>query len=295
MGVEKRAYVSIMNDVRCGGCGQHLNMQKAIQQSLTRSKSQIPNPLFRNTPSHSQLSFHHHSSFTPDPMGCCISAGGHRPAVEPGSPPSMKEEEVEETVKEVLMETVPAVIANEDKGNGGVGIKEGNLAREAGSTPEIHLHSEIVSEVSEASEICSNAESYSNAAAAAEEEEDDGVVDQRPPAKKRRAPGGGRGRGQGRRALERRGQVAPLRSVPGRAPTPAMEPRSVTLFDSSRRVEGGEGSERRSRSPPPVRRGVEEQKSGSTREAGNDVVSMEEALAESLENPIVSLECFIFL
>lgn len=248
-------------------------------------------------------------------MGCCLSAGDHHSETEqrcsidgapPASPPCALEEE---TVKEVLLET--PVVPKADERIKGMSPANREWKVEVGSTPVIHGNSdpprkddeEIVSEVSEMSEMCSYSESFSNATAQEKKDDDeDGVVNQRPPPRKRRAHTGGRGRGErvaarraGAPSPERRGQVAPLRPVRGKPM--AAQPRNVA-DENGRRRDLGEGSGRRSRSPVrraevDAQRNASDVKTPATGEPSNDVVSAEEA--ESLENPVVSLECFIFL
>ncbi|KAK6142535.1 hypothetical protein DH2020_022883 [Rehmannia glutinosa] len=268
-------------------------------------------------------------------MGCCLSTRNHRLETDsrggapPTSPPPVLEEE---TVKEVLLET--PIVVPKDVGEKIRGVPPGNQGWkvEAGSTaviscdldPPRKADEEIVSEISEISEMCSYSESFSNATAQEKkDDDDDGVVNQRPPPMRtRRGISGGRGRGRGRgerviarRAAapspEKRGQVAPLRPVRGRPM--AGQPRNVAE-ENGRRRETGEDSGRRSRSPVrPGEVGVRRnEKSAAIEESRNavvpvaegeslekpveppnDVVPVEEA--ESLENPVVSLECFIFL
>ncbi|KAI3465716.1 hypothetical protein Pfo_022379 [Paulownia fortunei] len=248
-------------------------------------------------------------------MGCCLSTGDHHPetdsrgAAPPTSPPAVLEEE---TVKEVLLET-PVVVPKVDERIKGMPRGDQEWKVEVGRTGVIHgdpdpprkANEEIVSEVSEVSEMCSYSESFSNATAQEkkdEDEDEDGVVNQRPPLRKRRGPTGGRGRGErviARRTAppspEKRGQVGPLRPVRGRPM--AGQPRNVAE-ENGRRREPGEGSGRQSRSPVRcgevgARRNASDEKSVATGEPPNDVAPAEEA--ESLENPVVSLECFIFL
>ncbi|KAK4420474.1 hypothetical protein Salat_1997800 [Sesamum alatum] len=240
-------------------------------------------------------------------MGCCLSTGDRRHSdaenrAPPRSPPAAPEEE---TVKEVLLETT--VAPKVDDRIKGTPLGDQEVKVEAGPKAVIHGNpdppgkpdEEIVCEVSEVSEMCSYSESFSNATAQEKRDDDeDGVVNQRPPTRKRRVPAGGRGRVVARRAAaapspEKRGQVAPLRPVRGRAM--AGQPRNVAE-ENGRRRDPGEGSGRKSpvrRVDEGARRNVGDEKSVATPEHPNDVVAAEEA--ESLENPVVSLECFIFL
>ncbi|KAH6795468.1 hypothetical protein C2S51_036454 [Perilla frutescens var. frutescens] len=250
-------------------------------------------------------------------MGCCLSArdrnteAEHRRSIDgepPTSPPGIIEVE---TVKEVLLET-PVVAKADDKIRA---MPPGNQEWKAEARPAAvingHLDAprkddgDIVSEVSEISEMCSYSESLSTTAALEKSADvDDGVVDQRPPPRKRRAHGGGRGMGDrvvARRTAapspEKRGQVAPLRPVRGRPVAP--QPRNGAEENgNAKRKDPVEGSGRKSRSPvrreevaPP--RNESDQKTPAPVEPRNDVVPADEV--ESLENPVVSLECFIFL
>ncbi|KAL2252170.1 uncharacterized protein LOC105167352 [Sesamum indicum] len=246
-------------------------------------------------------------------MGCCLSTGDRHPEAEnrrscggarPRSPPAAPEEEA---VKEVLLETT--VAPKVDERIKGTPLGDRGLKVEAGPKAVIHGNPdppgkadvEIVCEVSEVSEMGSYSESFSNATAQEKRDDDeDGVVNQRPPPRKRRVPAGGRGRAErvvARRAAapspEKRGQVTPLRPARGRAM--AGQPRNVAE-ENGRRRDPGEGSGRKSpvrRVEEGGRRNVGDEKSAATPEPPNDVVAAEEA--ESLENPVVSLECFIFL
>ncbi|KAL8506634.1 hypothetical protein ACS0TY_017504 [Phlomoides rotata] len=230
-------------------------------------------------------------------MGCCLSAGNHHPDAEhgssiqgapPTSPPGLFDEEA---VKEVLLET--SIVLKTDESVTRIPPVhrkiESSSAAIRGQVKEDK--EEIVSEVSEMSEICIYAKSLSNETAQGkEDEEEDGVVNQRPPPRKRRAHGGGRGRGGriGARRMapptpEKKGQVAPLRPV---------RERPVAAEENGRKRDAGEDTVKRSRSPE-ADAGDVKIPIPTTGEFINDVVSSEEA--ETLENPVVSLECFIFL
>lgn len=249
-------------------------------------------------------------------MGCCFSTRDHRPEPEhrrcSSSPPAAPEEE---TVKEVLLET-PLAIPRVDgrikeltpQVNPGrkaeVGPPPAAVIPSNGGDSPPKAHEEIIPEVSEVSELCSLSQSFSNNATAQgkkdeDDDDDDGVVNQKPPVRKRRPPTGGRGRGVARRAAaplpEKRGQVAPLRPV--RRRSTAAQPRNA-VEENERRRDLGDDSGRRPSSPVRGgevggRRNVNDEKRPPTAEPTNDVVSTEEA--ETLENPVVSLECFIFL
>lgn len=246
-------------------------------------------------------------------MGCCLSSGPHNHEAEqrrsidgepPTSPPGILEVE---TVKEVLLET--PVVPKADADDKIKSLAPGNpeWKPEVRPPPVINgkYDGEIVSEVSEMSEVCSYSESLSTTTAQEKgADDDDGVVDQRPPPRKRRAHGGGRGRGErvvarrmGGPSPEKRGQVAPLRPVRGR-PMVAQPRNGEEENRNLKRKDLVEASGRRSRSPvrreevtPP--RNESDQKAPAAAEPRNDVASADEA--ETLENPVVSLECFIFL
>ncbi|XP_057506591.1 uncharacterized protein LOC130789812 [Actinidia eriantha] len=177
-------------------------------------------------------------------------------------------------------------------------------------TAEIKQSEEIVSEVSEViSELCSFSETLS---AATEKRDDDGEVTQRvrkSPAKATRKPPV--------RSPARRSEPSPVKRTYGQG-------RTMTTAEAARRNVGpssaGAGSARRSRSPAtrgeavprrPVRysspsmvpagnpvpqqpaKTAERAENSSKGEGMNGVVLAE--TTESLENPLVSLECFIFL
>ncbi|KAL3624729.1 hypothetical protein CASFOL_031397 [Castilleja foliolosa] len=257
-------------------------------------------------------------------MGCCLSSRDHRHhemdsigGAPPTSPPHILDVE---TVKEVLLETPVTAVPNADeriKGlmspesrewKEGAGVPPPSAAIRGGPDPEGKLDDEEI--VSEVSEMFSYSESYSNATATAAQdkkldgdEDEDGVVNQRPLVRARRGGAGGRGRGRsGERVVsrrtaaaspEKRGQVAPImRSVRGKSK--AGQPRNVASEESVRQGGAGDVSRRRSESPA-GRRNASEEKSAAagSRDPPNDDVPEEEG--ESLENPVVSLECFIFL
>lgn len=230
-------------------------------------------------------------------------------------------------MKEVLSETPiakPAVLAANDQSvmnNRKVPvIEEVMVEPSAVNRPAEEMVS--VSEVSEVSEMCSFSESLSTVA---EKRDDDGEVTQRVPRspakipRKRAVSSGAKERGI--RSPARRAELSPAKrthiapSKPVRAPAAASR-RNVGPANALRR-DPGESSTRRSRSPAtrgemgqprPVRYKSPASTSAersSLRRAGaraedvgeeekrNEEVSPE--TTESLENPHVSLECFIFL
>ncbi|KAG6385121.1 hypothetical protein SASPL_153949 [Salvia splendens] len=242
-------------------------------------------------------------------MGCCLSAGSRNREAEnrrsmDGEPPMTPRAILEvETVKEVLLETPVALKSDGEKlkprspENQESPAEFRQAAATAGSRDAPGNDAgDTASEITELSEIGNYSESLSAAAAG----DEDGVVDQRPPPRKRRATGGGRGRRErvvGRRVAappppEKRGPVAPVRAVRGR--TVAAPPRKVAEGNGNgnenlngKNVEEGYGRspvrEKEVGPPPPPRKESEEKTLAA------------EGEAETLENPVVSLECFIFL
>ncbi|KAL7000336.1 hypothetical protein U1Q18_001484 [Sarracenia purpurea var. burkii] len=244
--------------------------------------------------------------------------------------PPLEEEEEEEAVKEVLSETPipnpPLISIANDSGK--KRYLQQTVAEEEKMEPTAVIKSaqETISEVSELSEMCSFSESLS---AATEKREDDGEVTQRvlkSPAKVRRRPCSDRGKERAVRSVARRAELSPpakrtrvaSRSVQGRTMTKA-----AAAAAAARRHAGtpngrntGEGPGGRSRSPVtrggevgqrrPVRykspgksggrataETVETVEEGGKGEKPNGEASLE--TTESLENPLVSMECFIFL
>ncbi|XP_057460506.1 uncharacterized protein LOC130751004 [Actinidia eriantha] len=249
-------------------------------------------------------------------MGCCLSCTTtttKHPRSDPNLvhggaplPPSLPPPLEEETVKEVLSETpIPKTlvrIANDIEKK--VNLQD-RVVEEAKVEPtaEIKQSEEIVSEVSEViSEMCSFSESLS---AATEKRDDDGEVTQRvrrSPAKATRRPPV--------RSPARRSEPSPVKRTYGQG-------RTMTTAEAARRNVGpssaGGGSARRSRSPAagqrrpvryrspnmvpagnPVRRPPAEKAENSSKGEGMNGGVLTES-TESLENPLVSLECFIFL
>ncbi|KAL1567675.1 hypothetical protein AAHA92_03129 [Salvia divinorum] len=228
-------------------------------------------------------------------MGCCLSAGNRNREAEnrrsiDGEPPTSPRAILEvETVKEVLLETTgeeklkpkspenqelkaellhpPEIVGNRDA--------PGN---EAGYT---------ASEITEVSEIGSYSESLSAKAAMAADE--DGVVDQRPPPRKRRGRGGGRGRRE--RVVARRVAPPPPEK---RGPVRAVRgtPRNVAEGNGNGNVNGKNVEEDYGRSPV---RQKEVAPPPPPRKESDEKTPAADGEAETLENPVVSLECFIFL
>ncbi|KAL2524537.1 Uncharacterized protein Adt_09591 [Abeliophyllum distichum] len=267
-------------------------------------------------------------------MGCCQSSKSqpeienHRPVSESkgeaGAPPLPVEEE---TVKEVLSETHVAKVSTQK-----VEIKNERMQKlkiESRDVIKLKYTEEIVSEASGFSDMGSFTESFSTTGME-NKEDDDGEVNQRVQARipRRRQNAGDISVGRIRRersaptrrtttSRENRGQVTASRQVQGRTAT--VQRRNAGT-EKGLRQDSGEISSRRSRSPVTSgevgRQGNLRSKSPGldetgrsdgaslvkTAESGDGSVKVEKSnddvLAEdgeSLENPIVSLECFIFL
>ncbi|XP_047973402.1 uncharacterized protein LOC125215869 [Salvia hispanica] len=236
-------------------------------------------------------------------MGCCLSAGSHNREAEnrrsiDGEPPTSPRAILEvETVKEVLLETPVALKSDGEK------LKPKSPENQESSAefrpPPVIAGSrdapgndagDTASEITELSEIGSYSESLAAAAAAAADE--DGVVDQRPPPRKRRANGGGRGRRErvvGRRLAaptpEKRGPVAPVRAVRGRAGAEGNGNGDGNLNGKNVAEGYGRSPGRQKEVGPPQ----------PPRKESDEKTPAAEEEAETLENPVVSLECFIFL
>ncbi|KAL3509440.1 hypothetical protein ACH5RR_028841 [Cinchona calisaya] len=306
-------------------------------------------------------------------MGCCLST--KQPLKKPdkcgGAPPSKPPLPLvpveEETVKEVLVlsetpiptPTVPDVVEKKNsyryKSPENQELKVQSMAEikpVEESTAVIKPAEDIISEISEHSELCSFTESFSTTTTAAtgtglEKREGGEEVNQRSPMRVRRKREnagditGGRERSvrsPARRAVpspEKRKPVVSSRPVHGRGMASQRRNLGVGVGPpNGLRRDSGEGSARRSRSPvtrgqmgsrqnqnvrhrspglsensrtggrSPARAldsGVKVEKSkddvvlpeSSKVEKRNDDVPDE--AGESLENPLVSLECFIFL
>ncbi|CAK9158942.1 unnamed protein product [Ilex paraguariensis] len=282
-------------------------------------------------------------------MGCCLSTTtstvpktNHPNAIPPNhhqrqfsesdANPRAPPQPEEETVKEVLSETpiqkqkppIPMVTQKTSK----LDVQELKIEAAVEIKPATE---DIVSDVSEVSEMCSFTESFSTTVT--EKRDDDGEVNQRmverSPAKvPRRRPVKGEIAGAKERPVRsatrkstpspgKNTHVTPSTSLQGR--TVGMQRRNVGPPNGLRR-NPGDTSGRRSRSPVTrdevgTRRNVRNKSpspsSSTTRLSGdrspvnksgnggrnldkpNDDVSRE--TSESLENPLVSLECFIFL
>ncbi|XP_059623152.1 uncharacterized protein LOC132266311 [Cornus florida] len=233
----------------------------------------------------------------------------------------------EETVKEVLSETptpkpsLPKKIEDEEKK-----INEPKLALHKVQEEDDYNNVDkkpLRVNAEEISEICSLSESVSTTTVTEKREDDDGEVRQRvnrSPAKFRnRSFSGvlsGKGDGAVGKSPVRRSEPAPGRVRP--RPRPTKEGR--VLKTDRQRMDSGDSFHRRPRSPATCsdtggkRPGLGRTPSG-RRSSGNSPArvrsnipertrKMEETKAESksppttnelLENPLVSLECFIFL
>uniref|UniRef100_A0A5B7BHC6 Serine/arginine repetitive matrix protein 1-like n=1 Tax=Davidia involucrata TaxID=16924 RepID=A0A5B7BHC6_DAVIN len=246
-------------------------------------------------------------------MGCCLCTN-NPPKTSPdvvdtkGSrdPPSLSPPPEEESVKEVLSETpIPKPPPNNKKIEATAAIKP----------PE-----EIISEASEVSEICSFSEGLSTTT-----REDDGEVNQRVHKSPARVPRqrpyygefagrkerGPRSPARSETSPEKRSCITSSRSAQGQTTTTTTKRLNVGPPNGIRR-EPGEGSGWRSRSPAAGPRPVRHKSPSSTTTGRSGdrspVVTAENGgklekpdgdmspeTGESLENPLVSLECFIFL
>ncbi|KAI8009611.1 hypothetical protein LOK49_LG06G01662 [Camellia lanceoleosa] len=270
--------------------------------STTTNETSKPNPDVVVNPNH-----HHHCHFPESD-----SHGGAPP--QPPTPPPLEEE----TVKEVLSETAipkpptptPTPILNNNNNNHlhHPVVEEVEIQSTALTKPS----EEIVSEVSDFSEMCSFSESLSTTLT--EKRDDDGEVTQRVQRSPAKIPQKRPKIEKGFRSPARRSEPSPVKrthiastastSVQGRKMTSAG--RNVGAPNGIRRDPG-----RRSRSPVtrgeagihrPVRyrspnlngRMPEEtaESGGGRKKRGGDASP---ETKESLENPLVSLECFIFL
>lgn len=262
----------------------------------------------------------------PDSQKSQLNPGDAPPSLSP--PPVLEEETVKEVLTETPIPKPPTPTQIDSQPN-----KQPPQIHQVKMEPEVTTKPavEIFSEVSEVSELCSYTESYSTTALTEkrDDDDDDGEVTQRvnrPPAKvprKRQYAGEHlRGKERGvrppaRRSVpspERKGPL-PSRSVPGRNTTAQRRiagPPNVVRRDT------GEGSGRRSRSPAirgefGQRRNIRHSSPslskadrssgtpavGNVENEGNKLDKPDDGAVpeprESLDNPLVSLECFIFL
>ncbi|XP_060190004.1 uncharacterized protein LOC132619038 [Lycium barbarum] len=215
------------------------------------------------------------------------------------------------SVDEVKFESAAAVITK----GGSIKLVDEESAAVDNKGGSIKLVNEIRPEVSEeqTSEMCSFTESYSTTATATEKREEDGEVTQRSPIRvhrKRQNSGdltGVRERnfrsGRSAPSPEKRRSPAPAtsRGVQGRGMP--QQRRNVGPTNGPRRGPG-DNVVRRSNSPAargPVdgRRNVRNRSPAAAREVQSPAEKPKEEASpetgESLENPHVSMECFIFL
>ncbi|XP_047968878.1 uncharacterized protein LOC125212691 [Salvia hispanica] len=242
-------------------------------------------------------------------MGCCISTNkpppphktGHIPSsatihgsVSKSPPPSHPIAE-EETVKEVLSETpkppIPIPIPNFQ------GKRDSPFIKSAPLLKNNDRHT--ADDLSEASEICSSlSESVSASTSLTDRRAELRELRQRSPARSRNRPFSGE--------LHREKTVGRSEPSPGRA-------RPVPASGYGRRRESGESSGRRSRSPvtradPGLGRAQSARRTGKSpgrvapgsaekirKLDGGKEWAPTNGSNESLDNPLVSLECFIFL
>ncbi|CAH9071448.1 unnamed protein product [Cuscuta epithymum] len=266
-------------------------------------------------------------------MGCCLSttrdpASAHTtpdlPKVD-RSPPPVDEETVKEVVLSETHISKPLPLQDEKKSING-GLKRVDDFHQVKVEVDVDRRGPLKADeeiaASEPSEMCSLTESISTTAT--EKRDDDGEVNQRSPVprRKRRTPGdlpGGRQRSSfkspSKRSApspEKRNALASSKSGQSRTSTPSRK-RNVGPEKAAQREAG---NARRSRSPaarreadprrnvsmksPAVSEGgqspaksAENHREDKKLEKPNDGVSGE--AGESLENPLVSMECFIFL
>lgn len=245
------------------------------------------------------------------------------------SPPPLPVEE--ETVKEVLSETPiskPQVSVLEEQRKTQMNAIEieplvDNDESFGKAKPEsvVEKPEEEVSEMaSQLSEICSVSESFSTTTSVAEKREDEATskrlnrpLSSNAPRKRPYTVDTAGGRERRAKSPARRPEPSPEKKtkkiqVRGRE-SGQVATRKVNVGPMGVRRDSGERSGRRSRSPstrpvsavgggrsqvkPPPAKGVEEKRGSEKVLEKNDDVS--EEVQESLENPHVSMECFIFL
>ncbi|XP_042067403.1 pre-mRNA-splicing factor CWC22-like [Salvia splendens] len=259
-------------------------------------------------------------------MGCCISTNkstpphktGHIPSsttingsVSKSPPPSHPIAE-EETVKEVLSETPkpPIPIPNFQGKRESPFIKSAPLLKNKDRHTAVGIKPPFsADDLSEASEICSSlSESVSASTSVTDRRAELRELRQRSPARSRNRPFSGE---------------LPREKTVGRSPARRSEPspgraRPVPASGYGRRRENGESSGRRSRSPvtradPGLGRAQSARRTGKSpgrvapgsaekvrkldggKESGGSKWPPTNGSNESLDNPLVSLECFIFL
>ncbi|KAL2341938.1 hypothetical protein Fmac_009878 [Flemingia macrophylla] len=274
------------------------NLPLSLSPLPANSSTTLINPTFLSLPKPSNLRTPSRASKIK--MGCCVSTDNH-PFQSPRSFPAEASESrappEEETVKEVLSETPKWKPKFE-----AVKPTDGEVASEKEkpfSKPQ---------EISEVSEVCSVSESLSTLA---DEEARQRVNVDRSPAKalKARSFSGEFGF---RRELT--AGKSPARQSPGRRNVGSARVAQMSnggTGSHTRRRDAGDNSGRRSRSPatrtdtvatrsvvgrsPSAKRTQQSPARVRTAEPENVCRKIENSSMESLENPLVSLECFIFL
>lgn len=256
---------------------------------------------------------------SPDPKSNATHEIDHR-----ALPPPLPVEE--ETVKEVLSETPiskPQVSILMEERNTHMAVIEHRVEKFEAKPEGVVEKAEAVSEVSQVSEICSVSESFSTTTTIAERREDE-VTNKRlnrppssnPPRKRPYTVDSTGGRERRPKSPARRPGPSPekkkkiqgsARSVHGRE-SGQVGTRKLNVGPTGVRRDPGEAFGRRSRSPStrslstagggrqlkPPAKGLENSGSDKVEEKEkNDDVAVD--AQESLDNPHVSLECFIFL
>ncbi|PHT43332.1 hypothetical protein CQW23_17357 [Capsicum baccatum] len=239
------------------------------------------------------------------------------PIIPPPSPPKFESTAVVKKREEMKFESTAVVKKKEE-------LKLESTA-DGKYKDEVKFEATEVSEEIETSEMCSFTESYSTTATATEKREEDGEVTQRSPVRayrkrqytgdiagvrerrrpapspeKRRLPVTSRGGVQGRGMQQQRRNVGPTngtrRGQGDNGVRRSNSPSTRSTVDARRNV--------RNRSPAPAAR--EEDKPGNrnptaapAREGvklgGQSPARSTPETGESIENPVVSMECFIFL
>uniref|UniRef100_A0A5B6ZUY6 Serine/arginine repetitive matrix protein 1-like n=1 Tax=Davidia involucrata TaxID=16924 RepID=A0A5B6ZUY6_DAVIN len=237
-------------------------------------------------------------------------------------PPSFEEE----TVKEVLSETptpkhpIPKIEDEEKKNTAKLALHK--IQEEDDNNVDKKPLMVAAEEISEVSEICSLSESVSTTTVTEKrDDDDDGEVRQRlgrSPAKFRNRSFSGDSSAKRERMVGKSPARRPPEPSPGRVRSVSCRERRGLVTDGQRR-DSGDSSGRRSRSPAARTEGGGQRpglgRSPSARKSGKSPGGVRSDLAEktrkveetnregkwapttneSLENPLVSLECFIFL
>lgn len=261
-------------------------------------------------------------------MGCCVSHPKSHPDLRAGSthqqfptkspfknpdpthvrgdhraPPPVEEEYVKEVLSETPVVPKPQNPIPEEE-------KKTQMPVETKGLNRIHKPEKELSEASQISESFSYSTATTTTTTITEkkDEEDEAMS-------KRGREVGHRAEARGPRKRPYTGELSGRRNIPARGPS-EVRSRRLNAGNPGARRDSGEGSGRRSRSPATriaggASRGrspgkvtgtagsrsldsgaQSKQRGGVEEEKSNDVLQQEN---ESLENPLVSLECFIFL